>query len=53
MLGCVIFWRGEILGSPEEHPCPEVTRVSFEGENGNSSFLLPACEACQHGITLH
>ena len=26
----VIFWRAEILG-PKEHPCPEVTQVSFEG----------------------
>ena len=31
MLDYVISWRGEILG-PEEHLCPEVTRVSFEGK---------------------
>ena len=51
MLDYVIFWRGEILG-PEEHPCPEITLVSFEGKVA-VVVLLPACEACHHGIILH
>ena len=39
ILDYVIFWRAEILG-PKEHPCPEVTQVSFEGNGGSS---LPCC----------
>ena len=51
MLDYVIFWRGEILG-PEEHPCSEVTQVSFEGKMAVVVHLV-AMEAYHHGITLH